>query len=217
MDRPHWVVTNCQTGELFTRLMSQKAVSVRPVFLPEENLGEKISWSRRIIFRLLPQRFHGPNRKSNLETVSACCVAEGLSINNEKWKHWLSSWAAGVDSECCQYYTYRRPARDYPRWLSAGLAAMSADAAWPRPLYADWLIQESITRLLKLLHMRNIFLCCLLQIPRGDGVMLYLVVNSTMYRSVVEIMHPLCMMTLLYESTVHSLKWSITENTGRNN
>lgn len=43
MDRPHWVVTNCQTGELFTRLMSQKAVSVRPVFLPEENLGEKIS------------------------------------------------------------------------------------------------------------------------------------------------------------------------------
>lgn len=131
MDRPHWVVTNCQTGELFTRLMSQKAVSVRPVFLPEENLGEKISWSRRIIFRLLPRRFHDPNRKSNLETVSACCVAEGLSINNEKWKHWLSSWAAGVDSDYCQYYTYRRPARDYPRWLSAGLAAMSADDAWP--------------------------------------------------------------------------------------
>lgn len=131
-----------------------------PVFLPEKNLGEKISCSRRIILRLLPHMFHSP------QTVKATW---GLSLQ--------AVWQRGIDKDSEEEETLRGHRLETPTSVNItptdiqdGITTGDAQpvwlsgepgAAWPRPPPGDWLEQDSITssrrELLHLIFTQTIF------------------------------------------------------------
>lgn len=82
-----------------------------PVFLPEENLGKKISWSGRIILRLLPHYFHAPKQyKQPGDFLCGICEQRDIDQHSE-WGQ-TERTAAG-NSDVRQCHAHRHSERDY--------------------------------------------------------------------------------------------------------
>ena len=105
----------------------------RPALLPEENLGEKISWSRRIIPLLLPPYFH------SFPPAFLQPQWHNTPWSSEHRK--ASCWEPLVPSE---WRPSRSPGRD-PGAAPPGRLSGERGAACPRPPRRHWPVRVSIT------------------------------------------------------------------------
>lgn len=106
-------------------------------FLPEENLGEQISWSRRIIPRLVSRRLHAPRQWEQTWRLPPQADSHA-GIDNTQ---------GNTEASCCQLL---KPGLSHLQTCRTGsmlretLSQVSGETARPRPPLHDWLTGLSI-------------------------------------------------------------------------